>query len=373
MLIGLLGIIFIFLFRRINPLIPGPIIVVIISTFLVWLFKLNEYGVIIVKNVPSGLPAFKIPSTDFTTITKLLPLALTISFIGFIESIAVSMKIAREKNYEVDANKELMSLGLSNIFGSLFSSMPVTGGFSRTAVNNTAGANTGLASIITSILIALALLFLTPFFYYIPNVILASVIIISIIGLIDIKEIKRLWIVKKEDLVLLIITFLATLIFGSVEGILAGIVLSMLWFYVKTTRPHYAVLGRIPGSNDYRNIKNYSVELPNNLLIIRFDVQFYYGNVSFLKNILTKKLKKSSTEIKAIILEASSINQLDSSADKFLHEIIDEYKIKNIEFYFSGVKTPVMNVMKKSGFYNKVGHIKFLQHSPSSYSSRKCF
>ena len=135
----------------------------------------------------------------------------------------------------------------------------------------------------------------------------------------------------------------------------------MLWFYVKTTR-HYAVLGRIPGSNDYRNIKNYSVELPNNLLIIRFDIQFYYGNVSF-KEYSNQKVKKSSTEIKAIILEASSINQLDSSADKFLHEIIDEYKIKNIEFYFSGVKTPVMNVMKKSGFYNKVGHNKFFYNT----------
>lgn len=359
LLIGVGGIVLLLVLRRINPLIPGPMVAVVISTLLVWAFGLNEHGVKIVGDVPAGLPAFGFPAMSMNDFTALLPIALTISFVGFMESIAVAKKIAREKRYEIDANKELVGLGAANIVGSFFKAMPVTGGFSRTAVNKNAGANTGLAAIITAVLIAIALLFFTPLFYFIPKAILGSVIMVAVFGLVDIHEVKHLIKVKKEDLALLLITFFATLVIGVKEGIFTGIAASILWFVIKATRPHYAVLGKLKESTNYRNVKRHDVETVPGMLILRFDAQFYYGNVSFLKDTIKKHEAELNGELKQIVIDACSINQLDSSADTALHELVEEYRLKGVDIYFADVKGPVMDVMKRSGFDQLLGEDHF--------------
>jgi SulP family sulfate permease len=359
LLIGVGGIVLLLVLRRINPLIPGPMVAVVISTLLVWAFGLNENGVKIVGDVPAGLPAFSFPAMNMADFTALLPIALTISFVGFMESIAVAKKIAREKRYEIDANKELVGLGAANIIGSFFKAMPVTGGFSRTAVNKNAGANTGLAAIITAVLIAIALLFFTPLFYYIPKAILGSVIMVAVFGLVDIHEVKHLVKVKKEDLALLLITFFATLVIGVKEGIFTGIAASILWFVIKATRPHYAVLGKLKDSENYRNVKRHDVETVPGMLILRFDAQFYYGNVSFLKDTIKKHETELNGDLKKIVIDACSINQLDSSADTALHEMVEEYRLKGVDIYFAAVKGPVMDVMKRSGFDQLLGEDHF--------------
>ena len=233
--------------------------------------------------------------------------------------------------------------------------MPVAGGLGRSAVNNAAGARTQLASIITAVCITLALLFLTPMFYFIPKAVLGVVIVVAVYGLIDFKEVTHLWRVKKEDLALLALTFVSTLIVGVKEGILIGIAVSLLWFLAKTTRPHFAVMGRVGQTTDFRNIKRFAVETDPTVLILRFDSQFYYGNVSFLKEKIREYQNIKGSELKAIVIDACSVNQLDSSADTALHELIEEGRLEGIEYFFASVKGPVLDVMKLSGFYDLLG------------------
>ena len=359
--IGVGGVILLLGLKRMSPLMPGAMIAVVLSTLVVWLFDLNTAaGVSVVGEVPAGFPEFSVPAMSLTDLKDLLPIAITISIVGFLESIAVAKKIASQKRYEIDANKELVGLGLANIVGAFFKAMPVTGGFSRTAVNNNAGANTGLAAIITAMLIGFALLFLTPLFYYIPKAILGSVIMVAVFGLIDLHEVKHLWKVKKDDLGLLAFTFLATLILGVKTGIFLAVGLSMVWFVIKTTRPHYAVLGRLPGTDVYRNVKRHNdAETRDNILAIRFDAQFYYGNVSFLKDTIKRAETDMDTELKAVVLDASSINQLDSSADTALHELLRDYRLRGVDLFIANVKGPVRDVMERSGFVEKLGEDHF--------------
>lgn len=357
------GIVLLLVLKRINPLMPGAMIAVVVSTLAVWLFDLDtRAGVAVVGAVPAGFPEFAAPAFSLADLSDLLPIAITISIVGFMESIAVAQKIATQKRYEIDADRELVGLGLANLVGAFFKAMPVTGGFSRTAVNNNAGANTGLASIVTAVLIGIALLVLTPLFYYIPNAILGSVIMVAVFGLIDTHEVKHLWQVKRDDLGLLVFTFLATLILGVKTGIFLAVGLSMLWFVIKTTRPHYAVLGRLPGTDVYRNIKRHpDATVTDHVLAIRFDAQFYYGNVSFLKDILKRaEQKMDTTPLKAVVLDACSINQLDSSADTALHQLLRDYRMRGIDLFIANVKGPVMDVMRRSGFVSALGEDHFL-------------
>lgn len=352
---GLTAIVFLIVVRKISPLIPGALIMVIISSLVAWFWDLKKLGVSIVGEIPAGLPPFTVPAIQMEELGALLPIALTISFVGFMESIAVGKQIATEKGYEIEANQELVALGAANLFGAFFKAMPVTGGFSRTAVNKDAGANTSLAGIITALVIGIVLMFFTPLLYFLPKSILGAIIMVAVFGLIDLHEVSYLWKVKRDDLVLLFTTFFATLGLGVMEGIFTGIGISMFWFVVKTTRPHYAVLGRLPDRNDYRNVKRYTTETDDNILVIRFDAQFYYGNVSFLKETLKKAETEKGTQLQSIVIDAGSVNQLDSSAARALEEITNEYRTRNIGLYFANIKGPVLDVMKRSGFYELLG------------------
>ncbi|MFY0665496.1 MAG: solute carrier family 26 protein [Natronospirillum sp.] len=359
--IGVGGIMLLLVLRRLNPMLPGAMIAVVLSTLIVWFFDLNvTAGLSVVGAVPAGFPELSAPNVSLGDLRDLLPIALTIAFVGFIESIAVAKKIAQEKGYEVEPNKELIGLGLANIVGAFSKAMPVTGGFSRTAVNKNAGANTGLASMITAVLIGISLLLFTSLFYYIPNAILGSVIMVAVFGLIDVHEVKHLWKVKRDDLAMLAVTFGATLVLGVKTGIFLAVGLSMLWFVIKTTRPHYAILGRLPGSTVYRNVERRAdAETTPGVLAVRFDAQFYYGNVSFLKETLKKAEANMTTPLRAVVLDASAVNQLDSSADTALHELLQDYRNRGIQLLFANVKGPVMDVMQRSGFAEKLGQENF--------------
>lgn len=359
--IGVIGIVALLVMRRLNAMLPGAMIVVVVSTLIVWFFDLDtRAGLAVVGSVPAGFPELAAPNVSVNDLVALLPIAVTIAFVGFIESIAVAKKIATEKGYEVDPNKELVGLGLANIVGAFSKAMPVTGGFSRTAVNRNAGANTGLSSIITAVLIGISLLVFTPLFYFIPKAILGSVIMVAVFGLIDTHEVKHLWKVKRDDLAMLAITFGATLVLGVKTGIFLAVGVSMVWFVIKTTRPHYAILGQIPDTTAYRNVQRHAAAAQTKgVLAVRFDAQFYYGNVSFLKETLKQAEANMAEPLRAVVLDASAVNQLDSSADTALHEILKEYRSRGIELYFANVKGPVMDVMQRSGFAKALGDNRF--------------
>ncbi|MCG8417437.1 MAG: solute carrier family 26 protein [Proteobacteria bacterium] len=349
--------------KRWQPLFPRALAVVVLGSLGVWIFDLAGRGVAIVGEVPGGFPLPGLPAFEWAAVQKLAPVAAAIALVGFMESISVAKAFARRKRhqvgraqgYSIDANQELVALGMANIGGALFSAYPVTGGFSRTAVNAQAGARSTLAGLVTAAVVALTLLFLTPLFTYLPKAVLAAIIVTAVLDLVDIAEVVHLWRVKRSDLALLLITFLATLALGIEQGILIGVTASLLWFIVRSTHPHIAVLGRIPGTRVYRNVARHSdAETVPGTLIVRMDASFYFGNVTFLTDTL-HQLEADLGPLNTVILDASAINNLDSSADAALRDLLSDYKARDITFLLARVKGPVKDVLERSGFIDHIG------------------
>jgi SulP family sulfate permease len=356
LILGAVAIAILLIIKKVNKKIPGPLVVVLLSILAVYFLGLFEQGVKIVKEVPEGLPALGMPAFSLESIKALLPTAFTISFVGFMESIAVAKAIqAKHKNYQVVPNQELIGLGLANIVGSFFKAFPVTGGFSRTAVNDQAGAKTGLASIISAVLILLTLLFLTSYFYYLPKAVLAAIIMVAVFGLIDIKEAKHLWKTDRKDFVLFMVTAIATLILGIEEGILLGVALSLLLVLYHVSYPHFAELGRVPGTKEYRNVKRFDqLDKWDDTLIMRFDAQLYFANSNYFRDKIELLLSERE-EVKHIVIDCKPINNMDSSALHMLHDLIDTYKGRGIQMYFADVKGPVRDIMKKGHILELLG------------------
>ena len=376
-IIGMIGILIIIGVKRINKSLPSQLFAVIFGIVVVSLFNLGEgvNSVKIIKDIPDTLPKFQIPLLNLDIIQLLIPMALTIALVSFMESIAVAKAIqVKHRDYKVIPNQELIALGLANVLGSFFQSYPTTGGFSRTAVNDQAGAKSGLASIISALLIVITLLFLTPLFYNLPKAILASVIMVAVFGLIDYKEVIHLWKSNRTDFFLLIITFFATLILGIEKGIALGVILSLAMVIYKTTKPHVAVLAKIPGTHFYRNIERFEedVQPKEDVLIVRFDAQLYFANTTFFKDKLEELVLEKGEKLKLIIIDGESMNNLDSSGVHTLIEVIDNYNLKGIEIAFSGVKGPVRDAMDKGGVTKKMSFNNFfmsIQEAIDCYDS----
>jgi len=356
-IIGTLAIVILVFLKRYFKKIPAALVVVILGVLVVKIFNLDLYGVKIVGTIPKGLPHFKIQPIDYETLKKLAPVALTLALIAFMEAISVAKAIeAKHNDYKINANKELIALGLGNIIGSLFQSYSSTGGFSRTAVNDQSGSNTPLAAIISAIVVALTLLFLTPYFYYLPKAVLAAIIMVAVFGLLDFKVPHQLWKYTKRDLIILNITLIITATVGIKEGIITGVVLSLGMLIYKSTKPHVAILGKIPNTYLYRNINRFKdLEIFNDILIIRFDAQLHFANTTFFKDVLYGEAAKKGSGLKTIIIDGESLNNLDSSGVYALQEVLNHFKTKNIELYFSGLKGPVRDTIFKSGIISEIG------------------
>ncbi len=356
LILGGISILILLSIKKMKRRVPAPLIVVVLGILAVYMFNLTTLGVKIIGEVPSGFPLFEIPNINLNAINLLLPTALTIAFVSFMESIAVAKAIQKKhKDYEIDNNQELIGLGLANIAGAFFKSFPVTGGFSRTAVNDQAGAKSGLAAIISAMLVILTLLFLTEYFYNLPAAILSAIIMVAVFGLIDIKEAKHLWKTDKKDFALFTTTAIGTLLLGIEEGILLGAILSLVVVIYNISYPHIAILGKAKNDNIYRNIARFSeVELVPNTLIVRLDARLYFANISFFKEFIWKQLK-IYPKTKNFILDAKAINGLDSSAVHLLVDLIDELELQGIGFFLSNVKGIVRDVIYRSNLINKIG------------------
>jgi len=373
--IGLAAIVLILLVKKIKFPIPGPLLAVVFGILTVWLLGWHNEGVKIVEKVPVGLPAFGAPSIDFGNVKALLPIALTISFISFIQSIAVAKAFqAKHRNYQVVPNQELIALGIANIGGSFFQAFPTTGGLSRTAVNSQSGAKTGMASIFSAALIALTLLFLTPLFYYLPKAILASVIMVAVSGLIDFKEAKHLWRTDRGDFLMMLVTFLGTLTLGIEEGILIGMILSLALIIFRTTEPHTAVLGKIPGKPHYKNVDRFDhLEVREEILIIRFDARLYFANVNFFKEKIETEILKKEKTLKLFILDADSMNGMDSSGVHAVEAMTTFCHNRNIQFKLVGVKGPIRDIFHRAGIVEKIGEDNFsfrIQHAVDIFDEK---
>lgn len=352
LVIGLGGILLIFFLRKWNKKIPAILIVVVLGILLVYFLQLESYDVKIVGAIPMGLPDFQIPSINLKNSMDIWPIALTLALVGYLEAISIG-KAIEEKSAEenIDANQELIALGASNMVGSFFQSFPVTASFSRSAINNETGAKTTIASLFSVVVVLVTLLFLTPLFYYLPNAVLASIIMVSVYGLIDVVYPKSLWEYRKDEFVVLLITFLVTLFIGISEGILVGVLLSLLLMVYKSSKPHFAVLGKIKDSDYYKNVERFEneVEVREDLLIVRFDSQLYFGNKSYFKKQLFKYIDEKGIKLKGVILNAEAINYIDSSAAQMLIKVITEIHSRNIKFYIAGAIGPTRDIIFSSG------------------------
>jgi SulP family sulfate permease len=360
--IGIIGILAIILLKKWNKKIPSILLVVVFGILLVYFLKLENYGVKIVGLIPTGLPGFTLPEFNLEKALELWPMAITIALVGYLEAISIGKALEEKAGEEtIEANQELVALGVSNMVGSFFQSYTSTASFSRSAINGASGAKTNLSALFGVLLVVGTLLFLTPIFYFLPNAALASIIMVSVFGLIDLDYAKQLWDKRKDEFSILLITFLITLFVGIPQGILIGVLSSLLLMVYKTSKPHFAILGNIKGTDYYKNVNRFVDEIINrdDLLIVRFDAQLYFGNCGFFKKQLYKEIDKKGIALKAVILNAEAINYIDSSGAQILAKVIREIHQKNIQFYIAGAIGPARDVIFNSGIIEEL-HKEFL-------------
>ncbi|MET3683800.1 SulP family sulfate permease [Alkalibacillus flavidus] len=351
--LGLASILILVVFKKYVPKIPGPLVVVVVTSLAVYGFNLHNQGVAIVGNVPSGLPTLTMPAIDWNSITQLLPIALTISFVGFMESVAVAKKVASKEGYKINSNQELNGLGVANIIGSFFSAFPVTGGFSRTAVNYQAGARTGMASIFTAVLIIITLIFFTDWFYYLPQATLAAIIMVAVYSLVDVKEAVHLFKIRQIDGWTLVITFAATLLTNIETGILVGIATSLIVFIWRSAYPHSAELGYLEDEGVYRNVDRYpNAKTFDNTIIFRVDEALYFANIAFLENKL-EQLTEDKPDTKRIILDFAPVNDMDAVAVDELDQLMQEYDDYGVEIHIANMKGPIKDLVAKAGWFDR--------------------
>lgn len=355
LVIGLLSIVALVSAKKRFPRFPAALGVVVAATLAVWLLGLDARGVAVVGEVPAGLPGFQIPRVDTSILTGLIPAAATIALVSFMEAISVGRTFAQTHRYDIFPNRELIALGFANLAGGATGGYPVAGGFSRTAVNARAGARTQLAALVTCGVVVLTLLFLTGAFYYLPKAALSAIIVAAVASLIDINGAREVFRVKRTDFYLLLLTFVATLSLGIQWGILVGIGASVLLFLVRTTRPHFAVLGRVPQSQTYLNVARHPhAETLPGIILVRIDAQFYFGNVSFLKETVRTLVDESEVPVRYFVIEAAGVNDLDSAAAAALAELDDELASQGTKLVLTRIKGPVRDVLHRTGLLEKL-------------------
>ncbi|EFJ29944.1 hypothetical protein SELMODRAFT_90185 [Selaginella moellendorffii] len=340
----------------------GPLTAVIIGTVFVKLFRPPSISVI--GEIPQGLPQFSL-DYDFKDAKGLLSTAFVITGVAILESVAIAKTLAAKNGYEIDSNQELFGLGVANILGSLFQSYPTTGSFSRSAVNHDAGAHTGLSGIVTGFMIGCVLLFLTPLFSDIPQCALAAIVVSAVAGLVDYDEAIFLWRVKKKDFCLWVAAFANTLFFGVEIGVLIAITLSLVFVIYESANPHIAILGRLPGTTVYRNVRQYADAYTyHGIVIVRIDAPMYFANISFIKDRLRKyELCSKGTasrglrteDIRFVIIEMSPVTYVDSTAIHAIKELYLEYKSRNIQMALSNPNEQVMKTLDRAGIPELIG------------------
>ena len=331
----------------------GPVVAIIATILIVAGFGLADQGVAIVGKVPKGLPKIALPPLDMTLWLKILVPALLISIVGYVESISVALTLAAKKRQRIDPDQELIALGASNIGSAISGGFPVTGGFSRSVVNFNAGAETPAAGAFTAIGIALATMFLTPVLFFLPNATLAATIIMAVLSLVDFGAMKHIWSYSKTDFAAMAATIIVTWTVGIEAGIIAGVALSIFLHLYKTSRPHVAVVGQIPGTAHFRNVLRHTVVTDPKILSLRVDESLYFPNARFLEDLVNESVA-ANPEIRHLILECPAVNGIDSSALESLEAINHRLKDGGITFHLSELKGPVMDQLKRSHFLEEL-------------------
>lgn len=343
----------------------GPVVVVVATTVSVWAFGLADKGVKIVGEVPQSLPPFTLPSLSPDLLGQLLLPAFLISIIGFVESISVAQTLAAKKRQRIDPDQELIGLGTANIGASLTGGFPVTGGFSRSVVNFDAGAETPAAGAFTAVGLAIAAVFLTPLIFFLPKATLAATIIVAVLSLVDFSILKRSWTYSKADFSAVFATIVITLGMGVEAGVSAGVGLSILLHLYKSSKPHIAEIGQVPGTEHYRNILRHDVTTDPHIVSLRVDESLYFANARYMEDKIHNRVA-GDKNIRHVILQCSAINDIDLSALESLETINERLRDMDVKLHLSEVKGPVMDRLKRVHFLAELTGEVFLSQYEAS-------
>jgi len=327
----------------------SPVIVMLLCIAIVSLFQLGDHGVRVVGKIPSGLPALSLPTINWHDVYALLPAAILISLVGFVESASVGQTLAAKSKQKISPNQELIALSGANIVSALSSGFPVTGGLSRSVVNFDAGASTPLAGTFTAIGISVTALYFTPLFESLPQSVLAAIIIVAVSSLIDFKTIINVWKESKFDGLSMSLTVLGVLLVNVEVGIISGVIASILLHIMRTSHPHIAVVGLLPDSQHFRNIDRYKVETCSSIVTIRIDESLYFVNAQYLEDKIPQYIA-DYPDAKHLILMCSGVNNIDLSALDSLNKVISDLRERGITVHLSEVKGPVMDILQHSHF-----------------------
>ncbi|MCA8900273.1 MAG: sulfate permease [Hyphomonas sp.] len=331
----------------------GPVVAVVAGILAVTFFGLADKGVRIVGEIPRGLPTLAVPGFDWALWKQLLGSAALISVIGFVESVSVAQTLAAKRRQRIDPDQELVALGAASLAAGVSGGYPVTGGFARSAVNFDAGAETPAAGAFTAVGIALAALFLTPLLYNLPQAVLAATIVVAVLSLVDFKVLSRTWSYSKRDFAAMAGTILVTLIAGVELGVTTGVLLSLVLHLYLTSKPHFAVVGQVPGTHHFRNVNRHAVVTPEHIVTIRIDESLYFANARFLEDTVYCVLG-NRPDLQHLILMCPAVNHIDASGLESLEAINSRLKDAGIRLHLTEVKGPVMDRLKRTHFLEEL-------------------
>ncbi len=339
----------------------GPVVTLLLSILAVTLLGLAEAGVAVVGHVPGGLPQFTLPSLDAGLAMQLLPAAVLITLVGFVESVSVGQTLAAKRRERIDPNQELVGLGAANIAASLNGGFPVTGGFARSVVNYDAGARTPMAGAFTAIGIAVTVMLFTPLFRNLPQAVLAATIIMAVLSLVDLGALGRTWRYSRPDALAMAATMAGVLLVGVEAGILMGVGLSLFLFLKRTSEPHIAVVGQLPGSQHFRNVDRFQVVESPTVLSVRVDESLYFPNARYLEDRIAELVTRHPG-IRHLVLMCPAVNLIDASALESLETINERLHDAGIQLHLSEVKGPVMDQLRHTRFLTTFGGQVFVSH-----------
>lgn len=338
------------------PRVPESLVVVVSGALAGWFFELDQNGVEVIGSIPTGLPGPDVWSSSLSELNSLLPAAVTLALVQFMKDISLGRIFATRHGYTIDANRELVGIGAGNFFGSLFQSIPSSGSFSRTAVNDRSGAKSPLANVFAAGVVALTLLFLTPLFYYLPMPVLAAIIIVAGVSLIDLRELRRLFKARRRDGYMALFTAACTLFIGIQEGILLGVGASVVAVLFRISRPNVAELGHVPGTRLFRDMERFeqAVRLKD-IMVLRVDASFSFANAEYFKDFILEKSEQEGRSVEVVVVDGTSINDLDTTAVGALSSVVETLEDEGIELHLTGLIGPVRETVRRSGLYALMG------------------
>ena len=348
----------------------APLFLVILMTSTTAILSLDtSAGLAVVGTIPAGLPSLSLPYFGLTTLYDFALPAALIALVSFVESVAIARVLANKRRQKIDVNQELIGLGVANVGAAFSGGSPVCGGFSRSAVNFSAGANTQLAAILTALLIGLSVLFFTPLFYFLPQAVLAAIIVVAVLGLIDFGAISTAWNYNKGDAVSMMVAFIVVLIQGIEAGIVSGVVISIVLHLWRNSRPHIAIVGRIGDTEHFRNVERHQVKTCAGVLALRIDESLFFANAQYLENFILSVIAEKQN-VKDIVLICSAVNAIDTSALESLENLAADLGNAGVILNLAEVKGPVMDRLSRTNLFDHLGNIYLSTHD--AFTDLKC-